>query len=211
MDSDQVLEELHGLQDFLLDFRNVERVTPIPGTDCTKRENDVEHSYFLALACWYVTDKLRLLFDHEKLLKYALVHDLPEAYAGDVDAFASAAKREEKALRETEATRAIQHRFQKSFPGMVEYLEAYEAQAEQESRFVKALDKLMPAIMITMDEGGSWQEQGITQHQLIENKLQTTGICEPVYDICCSLMEFLKQHPEYFAAEQRAEDHGESA
>lgn len=85
---------------------------------------------------------------------------------------------------------------------MLDELKAYERQEDPESQFVKALDKLMPALMIAMDRGRSWQEEGVTQEQLIENKLHTTSISEPVSQICRALVEFLKTKPEYFPSEQ---------
>lgn len=199
---DTTLYELNELQSFLLEFRDVSRVTPIPGTESQERENDVEHSYFLAMAGWHVSEKLQLPLDHEKILKYSLVHDIPEVYAGDVDAFASPQKRETKKFREAEAIQTIETRYGHIFPGMLDELKAYERQEDLESQFVKALDKLMPALMITMDRGRSWQEEGVTQQQLIENKLRTTSISEPVSQICHALVEFLKTKPEYFPDEQ---------
>ncbi len=201
MDKHAVFDELNDLQKFLLDFREIERVTTIPGTYSRIHENDVEHSYFLAMSAWYVSDKLRLPLDREKVLKYSLVHDLPETYAGDVDAFASQKERQAKKHREAEAVKKITARFGNTFPGMLETLHEYEAQKDEESRFIKALDKLMPPIMIALDEGRSWQEHGITQERLIENKLQSTNISEPVSQVCNALLEYLRQHPEYFAAE----------
>ena len=200
MSSYEAFDGLNELQDFLLDFREIERITPIPEGN-GEHENDAEHSYFLAMAGWYVSEKLHLPLSQEKILKYALVHDLPETYAGDVDAFASAEERANKAVREADAVEKIKARFGGKFPGMLETLQDYETQEDEESRFVKALDKLMPPIMIAIDEGKSWQEHGITQNRLIENKLQSTSISEPVSQICDALIEYLCQHPEYFAAE----------
>lgn len=196
MQRDQVFNGLSELQEFLLDLRNVDRVIYIPDTNT--RENDVEHSYFLAMAAWYVAETCDLSFDHTKLLKYALVHDLPEAYAGDVSALASPDQRESKQRREAEAMEVIRARFSNSFSGMVEVLECYEAQDDEESRFVKALDKIVPQTMIIMNEGWEWFEEDITQDRLISNKLDTTSISEPALQICNALIEFLRTKPEYF-------------
>lgn len=156
MQSNEILDGLFELQNFLLQFRDIPRVTTIPGTEGDKPENDVEHSYFLAMAGWYVADSLQLPLNHEKILKYALVHDLPEAYTGDVDAFASHKERETKKQREAKAIQTMQARYGHSFSGVLAKLNDYEEQEDPESHFVKALDKLMPAIMITIDEGRSW-------------------------------------------------------
>src|SRR5580704_1310169 len=66
----------------LLDaFSLVERVMHVKGRE--QRENDTEHSYTLAMLAWYLADAFDLGLDKDRLLRYALVHDLVEVYAGD--------------------------------------------------------------------------------------------------------------------------------
>lgn len=66
----------------LHDFQKVERVVFVPQRD--RQENDVEHSYLLAMLAWQLAEILAPQLSKEKVIKYALVHDLVEVYAGDV-------------------------------------------------------------------------------------------------------------------------------
>lgn len=49
-------------------------------------ENDAEHSFQLAMLCWSANHQYALSLLDEKIIKYALIHDLVEVYAGDTDA-----------------------------------------------------------------------------------------------------------------------------
>src|SRR6185503_15785376 len=81
-------------------FTLVERVAHVGSRE--SKENDAEHSYSLSMLAWYMTDAFELALDKNTLLRYALVHDLVEAYAGDTYIWDEARKktkheREEKA------------------------------------------------------------------------------------------------------------------
>src|SRR5688500_11193273 len=76
--------------------------------DLTRKENDSEHSYQLGMTVWYLANHMHLGFSREKLLMYALVHDIVEVYAGDSAPFSSDLEKnkdilETKHAREEEA------------------------------------------------------------------------------------------------------------
>jgi 5'-deoxynucleotidase YfbR-like HD superfamily hydrolase len=60
----------------LHDFQKVERVIFVPGNE--RNENDVEHSYLLAMLAWQIAEMVAPHLSRKKVLKYALVHDLVE-------------------------------------------------------------------------------------------------------------------------------------
>ncbi len=62
-----------GIQDILQfvklthEFQKVERMVYINGED--RRENDVEHSYQLAMVAWYIIDSKKLSLDQNLIIK----------------------------------------------------------------------------------------------------------------------------------------------
>jgi putative hydrolase of HD superfamily len=74
------LDPILQFEELLHKFALVERVAHIKGR--TTRENDVEHSYIITMLAWFVIDTFKLSLDTNKVLRYALVHDLVEVYAG---------------------------------------------------------------------------------------------------------------------------------
>ncbi|HET8581531.1 MAG TPA: HD domain-containing protein [Candidatus Paceibacterota bacterium] len=144
----------------------VERVARIPGE--TRRANMVEHSWQVAMAAWYVMDTQHLALDRERVLAYALCHDIVEAYAGDTYIY-------DEACRETkeERERAARERIAADHPefsSLIETMAAYERRDDEESRFVYALDKMMDPLNIYMEDGLLWKEHGVTLAMATEYK-----------------------------------------
>lgn len=83
--------------------------------------------------------------DLQKVLSYALVHDLPEALVGDVSTLLplSEAELAEKEGNEEKARRAIGV----LHPGLAGLVESYERQDTPEARLVKLWDKTMPKLV----------------------------------------------------------------
>ena len=136
-------------------FQSVERIAHV--SDLSRRENNVEHSYFLAMVCWYLCDALELEYSKEKIFRYALAHDLVETYAGDTYIFDTEAR---KTKREREEKARI--RMESEFPEFNDLhttIEKYEKQDEPESVFVYAIDKLIPAL-INYIKGGHTETGG---------------------------------------------------
>jgi len=79
-------------------FQHVERRVFAKGKDI--RENDVEHSYQLTVVSWFIASCNNLSLDKDLLIKYGLVHDLVEVYAGDTFFYANEAELKDKVVRE---------------------------------------------------------------------------------------------------------------
>lgn len=186
---------LKSFNDLLLAYQRIERVVYVPGTD--RWENDVEHSYMLTMLAWYLIEKDKLPLSVDFVLKYALLHDLVEVFAGDTyiyDAQARATK------HEREAAAAL--RLGKEYPdfaSMHTLIAAYEAQEDPESRFVRALDKMQPVMQVYVDGGRLWKEKGITLAMLIEHKQQAIDRSPEVQPYFDSLVAELAAHPELFS------------
>ncbi|MEU7880998.1 HD domain-containing protein [Microbispora bryophytorum] len=127
----------------------IERSSVVP-QDVTRRENDAEHSFALGLVAVCLAPLIDPTLDPGRIARYALVHDLPEVHAGDVSVYADPAEREKKAVREEEAREIITRDFGGTFPWLVEDLYGYKAQRDAESRFVYALDKLLPHVNVLL-------------------------------------------------------------
>jgi putative hydrolase of HD superfamily len=180
----------------MLRFQSVVRAIHLPGRD--EKENDAEHSYHLAMMAWYLNSHARLGYDTDRLIRYALAHDLVEAYAGDVSALDLDARRH-KAKREAEALRRIEHEFPEA-KELTDAVRDYELLADAEARFVYALDKLMPTLMVYLDEGRTWKEEGQTQELIHFCQSDRIALSEPVNQLYEQLAWILRARPELFAA-----------
>lgn len=182
MKSKKDLADLLAIIDLSHKFQEVKRVTYKKGSRLL--ENDAEHSYQLALIAWYLADIHKLKLNKEKLFMYAIGHDLVEAYAGDVNFYDSKA-RSIKQENEAKAFKTIKATFPR-FSSLHRTISAYETKKDKESKFIWALDKLLPILNIYLDGGRSWKKERVTLgtlHKLKKEKVAASKIVETYYDL----------------------------
>lgn len=183
------LARLSELQQLIADFASIERVLNL--ADKPRPENDADHSFGLALTAWFVAEKIAPELNSEKILKYALVHDLVELYAGDTFAFGDTKELASKADREKAAYLRLAAEWP-DFDTMAEYILAYEEMADEEAKFVYALDKLLPILLVNLYEKHAyWAKYKITFEQFAEKKKQmlASKYIAPYYN---ELLEWMK-------------------
>lgn len=180
------LERIAVLQQLVADFGGVERALNLPNAN--RRENDNDHSFGLALTCWYLQPKIAPTLDLLEIFKYALSHDLVELHAGDTFAFDKTGM-EGKMDREKVAVDQLREEWP-DFSELSQYTEEYMKRETEEAKFVKAIDKLLPPIMIELSGKSEWERLGITLDAEKENKrsLFVSEYLNPYYDL---LLEWL--------------------
>ncbi|MES2630370.1 MAG: HD domain-containing protein [Patescibacteria group bacterium] len=180
------LDRIAALQQLIANFGSVERALNLPGTK--RRENDNDHSFGLALTCWYLQPMIAPNLNLLEIFKYSLTHDLVELHAGDTFAFDKAGM-EGKMDRERVAVDLLRKEWI-DFIELSDYAEGYMNRESDEAKFVKAVDKLLPPIMIELSGKSEWGRLGITLEAERENKksLYVSEYLKPYYDL---LLEWL--------------------
>lgn len=181
------LNRLAELQQLIADFAKVKRVPHL--ADNGQSENDVEHSYGLALTCWYLQPKIAPELSLSEILQYALAHDIVELHAGDTFIFDDEnwATKDE---RERAALGSIREDWP-DFPELADYAEGYMDKTSEEAKFVKAVDKLLPVIMVELGERDAfWKRHKITLQMERDNKvtIHVSELMSPYYEL---LLEWL--------------------
>lgn len=196
-----MLNDLKKFIELLERFQSVERTVSVRGSKPIRWENDIEHSYILAMCAWYLNDKAQIGLNTDKLLRYALVHDLVEAYAGDVSPFGLKGHKgkyvEDKTKREQKALRRIQS----EFPEMVEMyslIHAYEERKDAESRFIYSLDKLLAPLEIYMDDGRAFHHYQLVLKELVEKKRGKIDQHDLVSELWQELVEEMEEQEGLF-------------
>lgn len=195
------IRRLLDFHEMLLQFQSIQRITHIPKT--YTQENDTEHSYNLALMAWFLAQYFPRL-DQNKILRYALVHDLVEVHAGDTFIYADAATLATKKEREEAALRQLEQDWP-DFPDLIATIKNYETHASEEAKFVYALDKIMPILVIFLGEGYTWKQEKITLKQLHEAKRHKVALSPEINPYYEELYKLLLEHRHYFSREKSAE------
>jgi putative hydrolase of HD superfamily len=176
------IDRLADLQQLIINLSKVERVMQFGDTG--RKENDVDHSYGLALTCWYLAPKIAPQLNLEKIFKYALAHDMVEIQAGDTFVFADSKKLDNKADREAAAIEQL-YKDWPDFKEMVNATKGYDDKIDEEAKFVKAVDKFIPLIIIDQGESSAfWNRHKITLDMMRKNKvtIKVSDHVAPYYD-----------------------------
>jgi len=172
-------------------FSQVRRMILVKGEN--RWENDTEHSYQLAMLALYIVEAEKLDFNQELILKYALIHDLVEVYAGDTYIYSSDKKElDSKKQREIDSAKRLQDEFPE-FLELHQLIKNYENKGDKESKFIYALDKTQPLLNIYEDGGRTWREKNITLQMLIDHKKEKVAQSSEVEKYFNELIKLLKK------------------
>ncbi len=190
-------QDLLKYTQFVNDIRKVKRAMWVIGEEVY--ENDVEHSYQLAMTAMYVIESEGLELDLLKVMAMALVHDVLEVHSGDTPVFAGKDIIDNKASLEERAIKRLREQWP-DFTMMHDLIEEYEAKETAESRFVYALDKLIPMFNNYADGGRNWKRQQVTLDDVIRVKRGKIDSDPTVFAYYKHILAALHDRPELFSA-----------
>lgn len=178
-------------------FNQIKRKIYATGED--RWESDSEHAFQLAMCAWYLIEKDNLHLDKDLVIKYALVHDLVEIYAGDTFAFdKDQVKLDSQKAREALAAKKLEEEIPE-FSDVHKLIQQYENLVDEESKFVYALDKLLPAMNNYLDSGKTWKELGMNLAEVQrEKKRKIEPNSEVVYKYWQELDRILSREEDKF-------------
>lgn len=187
------MEKFDALVDLLKilnKFRMVERVQTATGLD--RLENDVEHSYNLAIYAWYVLCLYNLDLDIGKVLKYCLVHDFVEVYAGDTYFLVNSEEQKDKWEREKKALERLSEELI-VFPDFIQTIKDYENRIDKESTFVYSLDKTIDPLQFYIEGGSLLKKMKLGFEEAAEIKNRKINNEYPAQEIYSGFMSRIKK------------------
>lgn len=150
--------------------------------DSTRKENDAEHSWHIALMAYLLQEYAEEGVDIPRVMLMVLVHDLVEIDAGDTYAYdAEGAKT--KAEREKKAAERIfgllpedQGLYLKSL--WMEF-EAYET---ADAKYAHLLDNFQPLLLNDASDGLSWTEHQVKKSQIYKRNERIEETSEIIWE-----------------------------
>ena len=158
-------------------------------TDRSRRENDAEHSWHLALMAVLLSEHAPVALDVGRVIRMLLVHDLVEIDAGDTYCYdvrgnADKPEREQRAAArlfamlppdQSEAVRAL--------------WEEFEARLTPEARFAAALDRLQPIMHNYATGGVAWRDHGVRAPQVRAHNRHIEEGAAPLWKMASAMIE----------------------
>lgn len=162
-------ERLTKQMDFIIEIdrlKNVFRQSLL--TDASRRENDTEHSWHLAMMAFVLSEHANESVDVLKVLKMVLIHDIVEIDAGDTYAYDEKGY-EDKYEREDQAAKRIFGILPEDQAVELRALwDEFEARQTNEARFANALDRVHPIILNYLSGGKTWRDHQINRSQVLK-------------------------------------------
>lgn len=158
-------------------------------SDGSRKENDAEHSWHLALMAFVLAEYANEPVDVLKTMKMVLLHDVIEIDAGDTYAYDTEANKTKRA-RELKAAERIfgilPEQQQKEYRALWDEFEAMET---AEAKFANMLDKVQPLFLNDASGGKSWEEHGVKKSQVLARNERVHEGSERIWEYAKSLIE----------------------
>lgn len=134
--------------------------------DGTRRENDAEHSWSLAVMAFLLAEYAEPAVDINKVIRMVLLHDLVEIDAGDTFAYDAVGyqDKEERELRAADRIFGLLPADQAAeFRALWDEFETMETPS---AKYAAALDRMQPLINNYLTEGHTWKLYHVTPEQV---------------------------------------------
>src|SRR5690554_5148412 len=119
-------------------------------TDGSRRENDAEHSWHLALMAMVLAEHAAQLVDLLRVIKMVLIHDLVEIDAGDTFCYDGPAHNDKEEREYQAAQRLFSMLPEDQEQEFWQLWREFEAVETADAKFANALDRLQPMLNNTV-------------------------------------------------------------
>lgn len=157
--------------------------------DGSRKENDAEHSWHLALMAFVLADYANEKVDVLKTMKMVLLHDVIEIDAGDTYAYDTEGNKTKRA-RELKAADRIFGLLPDGQAAEYRSLwDEFEEMETAEAKFANMLDKVQPLLLNDASGGRSWVEHGVKKSQVMARNERTYEGSETLWEYAKGLIE----------------------
>ena len=137
----------------------------------SRRENDAEHSWHIAVMALLFEEYAREPVDIGHVIQMCVVHDLVEIYAGDTFAYDEQGN-QSKEQREKDAADRLFGELPEEQGMMIRKLwEEFDAMETADAKYAACMDRLQPFYHNTLTDGHTWVE-GKTGRAAVEKRME---------------------------------------
>ncbi len=135
--------------------------------DGSRSENDVEHSWHIAMMAMMLSEYADERVDQLRVVKMLLIHDIVEIDAGDVFVYDAEANNGKEDREKTAADRLFNILPPDQAAEMRALWDEYEERRTPEAKFAMAMDRLQPMLQNYFTQGKSWRAHDVTARQVL--------------------------------------------
>ncbi|HHU89645.1 MAG TPA: HD domain-containing protein [Clostridiaceae bacterium] len=168
-------------------IKNIFRMSKIH--DGSRRENDAEHSWHLALMAFLLSEYSGEDIDILKVMKMCIIHDIVEIDAGDTFCYDAAAGLDKLEREQKAAKRIFGLLPEDQSTEFMELWQEFDAMETPEAKYAAALDRLQPVFLNYLNKGGTWQEHNVTKKQVLQRIRHIEKAAPKLWEFVIRLIE----------------------
>lgn len=150
--------------------------------DASRKENDAEHAWHLAMMAYLLREHANAEIDVAKTMMMVLIHDLVEIDAGDTYAYDEKGNADKREREVRAADRIFPILPSDQAEEMRALWEEFEADETPEAKFAHTLDRIQPILLNDASGGKSWREHGVTLDKVLKRNEYTKDGSEVLWD-----------------------------
>ncbi len=167
-----------GIQDFLnssnermnkqlLFTANIDKMTAVLRRtmliDKSRRENDAEHSWHIAVMAMLFTEYAIEPVDIGRVVQMCVVHDLVEIIAGDTFAYDAEGNMDKEDREKAAADRLFSEIPEEQGKLLRSFWEEFDAMETADAKYAACMDRLQPFLHNTLTDGHTWVESQVNR------------------------------------------------
>lgn len=157
--------------------------------DGSKREDDAEHSWHIAVMAMILHEYSNVDIDLCKVIKMLLVHDLVEIYAGDTFCYDKEGTKSKKE-RELEAADRLYKMLDEDKGKELRSLwDEFEEMKTNEAVFAAAMDRMQPLFSNYYSGGGSWIRHNVKREDVYKRIAPIKKASNELWEYTLNLIE----------------------
>ena len=157
--------------------------------DGSRKEDDADHSWHLALMCAVLSEHAKEKIDVLKTMTMVLIHDIVEIDAGDTYAYDSASHTSKRDRELAAAERIFQLLPEDQALQMRALWDEFEENVTPEAKFASTLDRVQPFLLNAASDGKSWKEHGVTFSQVMKRNEVTPEGSDTLWKLQYEMMK----------------------
>lgn len=176
---------------FILEIDKVKNVfrQNLSGGMETRKENDAEHSWHMAIMAFLLKEYAQEEVDIMRVVLMVLTHDLVEIDAGDTYAYdldGLQTKREREVKAAERIFGLLPKDQEEQFRELWDEFEAYES---AEAKYAHMLDNFQPLMLNDALDGKSWKEHKVKKSQIYSRNAKTMEGSEKIWEYMKDLVQ----------------------
>lgn len=151
-------------------------------TDGTRKENDAEHAWHMAIMTFLLSEYANEEIDVLKTIRMILIHDIVEIDAGDTYAYDDSAKATQHEREERAANRLFGLLPEDQAKDLRALWDEFEAGETKEARFARTMDNVQPLLLNDATGGKAWEEHDVPLSKIMKRNERTAKGSETLWE-----------------------------